>query len=580
MVEFNHPYAPPGSRLYQNPSKKASLEKPIFPMSRVGQTIPEFDPAGRHKNIVQVAEAAIRGGAGTLQIVMMVPPGATGRGAHMHGKDVREALRELIKHNQANVIGVELPTSLNNVSGVNTQKNALDEETRKSHLDEIKHAIEFVADAFQGGGTDIVSWEFQRRMFDAEWNKQKQDGKPLFENYPGEDKEAVVQFVDTRNGQIVPVRIREGVYIQRDPSTLEKTDKYEKWTWNDFRKFAEQTNQDPYELFKSEYFQNQAKIARFEASQKRRSLRKDLESPEYKRLKRKEESRLTAGEKEFLQSVEDQKGYIDAEERMAREHEERLLSLEPLSKVAKQKSVQSYKELGLFCMEEESHRKNMKKNLYVGPEIGWPHSYGGHPDEFIELIQDSRKALAQHLQEKGFHGRKYTEEEARKAAHQHIKGCFDTGHVGMWLKHFRPDLPYHKRKEAFTKWYTEQVEKIAKADVVGSVQIVDAHGGEHGHLPPGQGIFPLKESMEIFHKHGFTGPIVSEGHEEEKYHEGRIRSQAWRTLGSPISQSYGAPRFGDIERNYVGGLVSPKMMFGSYTPPFGEYKPWSDIPFE
>jgi len=574
MVEFNHPYFIPEERQYHSVEgpKNAQIEEPIFPISEVGQTIPEFDPSGKHKNLMQVAQAAIRGGAGKLQIVMMVPPASTGIGMHMYGKDVREAIREVVKANEALVVGIEMPTrTVTNVTGI--QQNKMDEEARKNNLDQIKSTIEFCADVFQGGGTDLVSFEFPRNLVDASWNKKLGEDKMLFESFKGEDKHAVIHFVDGRSGQIHAIPIGEGVHIKLDPSTGEPTEEHKKWTWDDFKKIAKSKNSDPHDLFKKYYFETQMKIARSEAGRRQKMLENDPNYNKYLRLKK--ENKLDSMTDKDRTDIEDQIGYIESEKRMELEQKERIAKLEPLTTFGKKKAIEGYVELGMYAKEEQDSRKNMKKPLYVGPEIGHPHSYGGHPQEFIEIIKEARKVMAKKLEDQG-----YKKKVAEKEAKSHIKGCFDTGHVGMWLKHFRPDLSYKERVKEFNKWFLKQTEEIAKEDIVGTIQIVDAHGGEHGHLPPGQGIFPIAEAMKIFKKHGFTGHIVSEGHEEEKYGEGRIRSQAWRSLGAKIGPGYGAPSFSQIENAYMGRTQSPKQMFGSYAPPFGQYQSWSEIPFE
>ncbi|MFC1774803.1 TIM barrel protein [Nanoarchaeota archaeon] len=601
MVEFNHPYYPPHNRNYmvsELPEKK--IEEPIFTIGEIGQTIPEIDPSGKHKHIIQTAQAAIRGGAGVLQIVMSVPHTSAGQGRpHLYGKEVRAAMKDLFKANEVLLTGVEMPTSsLTNMSGLNQEKNALDEQTRKNHLDEVKAAIEFVADVAEGGGVDILSWEFPRRIANAEWNKKiDAEGKEvnLFENYKGEEEHEQIRFVDERTGQIVAVPIGEGVLRMEDPSKPgEDSDKWHSWKWNDFIEAAKKSDavksgavnveEEARKMLIKHYLQPQIDQAEGQAEYREEQLRDAIDDPVYRiaQKKRNAGEELSEKEQKRLDYVKKQKRHIMSERRSAEEQRRRIEELKPLDNVAKGKAVKSYAEAALFAMYEQSHRKKMKRDLYVGPENGWPHSYGGHPDEYIELITSARKELAKELHEKGKHhlGREFSKKQAEEESKKHIKGCFDTGHLGMWLKHFRPDLPYKERRKKFEKWYLKQVEKLAKADVIGSIQAVDAYGGEHGHLPPGQGIYPIKEAMKIFKKHNFSGHIISEGHEEEKYNEGRIRTKAWQALGSPISSYSASPTWGQIQNGYIGRTYSPKQMFGSYTPPFGEYKPWSEIPFE
>jgi hypothetical protein len=241
--------------------------------------------------------------------------------------------------------------------------------------------------------------------------------------------------------------------------------------------------------------------------------------------------------------------------------------------------------------------KNIKHDLYVGPEIGWPQFYGSHPREFVDMIRGSREVMVKMLtNDKDYKG-KYEEfglssplsrSEAEEEAKRHIKGMLDTSHMGMWLQSFHPEMPWDKRVKEFTKWYKEQIEWLAdvnkKEQVIGGIQAVDSAGAAHGHLPPGQGILPVKDAVEILkQKGGFTGYLTSEGHEEEKFGEGRILLKTWQHFNAPITTGYGpgvpVQRWGNIQHAYFGRTYSPMFMFGSYAPS-NEFKLWSEVPLE
>jgi len=194
----------------------------------------------------------------------------------------------------------------------------------------------------------------------------------------------------------------------------------------------------------------------------------------------------------------------------------------------RKKTFDSYAELGIAAMIETKSNPHATRDLYVGPELGWPGQYGGHPEEFIELIQESRKEMAKKL----VVDYNLSESAAKEKAKHHIKGLFDTSHMGMWLRNFKrdkgeSDINHTKR---FNRWYLEMVDKLIQSDTVGSIQAVDSASGAHGHLPPGQGIFPIVESVERFKKNGFKGFIVSEGHEEEMFGHGRIMLETWNAF--------------------------------------------------
>jgi hypothetical protein len=157
--------------------------------------------------------------------------------------------------------------------------------------------------------------------------------------------------------------------------------------------------------------------------------------------------------------------------------------------------------------------------------------------------------------------------------------------MGMWLAHFKgnPGESEEQRIERFKKeFYLPAVKKIAEAGVVGGIQLVDSQSAAHGHLPPGEGIFPVMETAKIFKEKGFSGFLVSEGHEEERFGEGRIRMKTWQHAGAAVGGGYfsGPPlRWGQVQQSYFGRTYSPMFMFGGYAPS-NEFKLWSEVPLE
>jgi sugar phosphate isomerase/epimerase len=253
-----------------------------------------------------------------------------------------------------------------------------------------------------------------------------------------------------------------------------------------------------------------------------------------------------------------------------------------LKKYAKEKAFDSYAEAGIVAMNETQLNPNAERAIHVGPEIGWPAGWGGHPEEFIELIQNSRKRMADRLvQEKG-----YSEDKAKQLAKKHISGCFDTGHMGMWLDHFKKDHPHEteeSRRKRFNNWYMDMVAKMQDAEVIGSVQAVDSATGAHGHLPPGEGIFPVVEAVDYLKSKGFQGFVVSEGHEEEQFGKGRILLQTWKAFGAEIADSYFAAtpttRWSDVADTYFGHVNPPPYIIGQYRPS-DDWTFWSGVPLE
>ncbi|MBI4148263.1 hypothetical protein HY490_03145 [Candidatus Woesearchaeota archaeon] len=659
-------------------TEKPDIEKPIFPMSEIGQTFPEQDPTGRFKNVIQTAQAAIRAGAGTLQLIMMTPPeSAIGGRFKAYGAEVREALKSVAKASEVKLRGIEMPTSMNNLSGWDMQRNRFSEEVRKRYMDEIRDGIRFAAEVMDGGGIDMVSWEYQRGINDAKWNQKKEitlpSGKKVTSSLfsaPGEIE--IVQVVDTTTGQVSQYRRAEVMFLPKKPGTDEElpfksdgTPNLQEWTWRDFEKLAElKIDPDTGKVYgkdnaeklyvqeqisaqKKAYLGQQSQYLRYyeQAEKQMKALQDQLTGGVDPRTKepfsdkdKQELKTLIDREKTEIQRW---KEAAEGNAQQAKELEERARRMVPVKDYALKRSMNSYAEAGVWAHQESVVKGQLLPHpIHVGPELGWPQYYGSHPDEWVELIRGARGRMKELLtkpfrtdwdgktlldingeplkDDKGKEVKraKWTQEEfdklpteiqlkadnpyfvpglsddqAAEHAQKHIKGMFDTSHMGMFLQNFRPDLPWEKRVEEFNKWYLQQIDKIAeinkKEDIIGGIQAVDTQTGAHSHLPPGQGVLPVVTAVQRLKEKGnLKGYIVSEGHEEEKFGEGRILLKAWEAFGAHLNRDYfpaGGPAplqwSRGFSNNYFGRTYSPLFMFGSYSPS-NEFKLWSEIPLE
>ncbi len=265
-----------------------------------------------------------------------------------------------------------------------------------------------------------------------------------------------------------------------------------------------------------------------------------------------------------------------------------IQNIDRVENYGKQKTADSYAQLGLYAMEETNKHKPLKP-IHVGPELGWPTAYGGHPQEFIEIIQDARKEMINKMKNDPYYRSRYSDSQMKELAAKHISGELDTSHLNMWYNHFPkqdPHEPEEKRLKRFNKWYLDQIEALAKAKVIGGVQVVDSITGDHRHLPVGQGLFPVKEAVEVLKKNGYDGSFVSEGHEDEQIDPGSTQFSLWNELGASIGTGYhfGSPRGGNSFGNIYGGIgggagyrIPPGYSFGAYSPS-EEFKVWSGVP--
>jgi len=298
-----------------------------------------------------------------------------------------------------------------------------------------------------------------------------------------------------------------------------------------------------------------------------------------------------------------------AADAQAEETQETMDHVVPVSVYAKDQSKKSFAEAGIYAMERTHHNPLSKKDVYIAPENLFPEmGYGSHPEELIELVQDARQEMVTQLTEKYVddpHGRRdehgdlllipnpnyeggMSKADAEKEANQHIKATLDTQHLGMWWKHFQtlPGESKDERKERFDKWYMEQIGKMEKNDIIGHIHVVDAMGGGHQHLPVGQGMLPVRKALEYLKSKGYAGTMISEAYGEEATHgQGRILTESWTGLGTPIRGVYGGGGGGaqlgwsDIDKSYFGATQNPYFIFGAYSPS-NDWQLWSQVPME
>jgi hypothetical protein len=627
MVEFQTEYYTPMDRGYHDRSTQqirpqASIEEPIIPIRQLGQTVPEHNQI-KGTNILQNVQAAIRGGTGSMQIVFMTPiESAIGGRPKAYGEEIRQAIKETAMANEVMITGMEMPTSLSNLSGWDPQRGVIDEEKRRRDLDEVKDTIRFAAETAQGGGVDIVSFEYERPLHRAEW-LDSEAKKAFSRALEVEEGKEDLLFVDKDSGAIARIPIREGIPMPIKKETWEKMSPEEimqgaqpqMWEYKDFENYAKHalkkkqvTYEEVAQFVKNSFMDEQINLAKGQEGEYMRRLQiakdefrnaeEELQSAKEQNAPKPRIDELEAKKTRWKQIYDSDIVGLQEQRRIQQQHEARKNRLEPMEKFVLSKTEESYAEAAIAAMNlQRTHElkgQPLKKDLYVGPEIGWPQFYGSHPQEFVEIIRGARKKMTEMLtnpataEQFGF-DRPLSKPQAEEEARRHIQGTFDTSHMGMWMQNFHPELPWNERLEKFKKWYKEQINWLAEANkkeqVIGAIQAVDSAGPAHGHLPPGQGILPVKDAIEILKtKGGFNGYILSEGHEEERFGEGRILLKTWEHFNAPFSTGYaagmpGPKRWGEVAHGYFGRTYSPMFLFGAYAPS-NEFKLWSDVPLE
>ncbi len=333
---------------------------------------------------------------------------------------------------------------------------------------------------------------------------------------------------------------------------------------------------------------------------------------------------IEEGLKSLRQQIDSHKEMVVGQEQDIREQTYMMANVVSVKKYAKKQSMKSYAEAGIFAMRETQNNPYANRDIFIAPENIFPEmGYGSHPEELKGLVLSARKEMAKHLTEKFVEdptGHMLTKDEIEKQkrdygleqkendvrlvpnpnymgidkgkaaelAKRHIKATFDTQHMGMWWKHFKPlagEIEQDRRKR-FNQWYMDEVKELQKDDIIGNIHLVDSMGGGHHHLPMGQGDLPLTDALTYLKKKGYIGSINSEAHGEAQMGADRILVETWKALGSPI-YSFGAPgaglsapkQWGDVHRSYFGQQYPPYFIFGAYAPS-NEFQLWTQIPME
>ncbi len=616
-------------------------------IARVGTTVTEGQGAGG--TFRESLTNAMRLGVRRVELALQAGGTQPRVGAESYGKQMRQDIKDLARVNKVKIHSVHSPTQVGNISGLG--RNGFSEEQREQEINEVKKAINFAADVSEGGTSIVVhTGEFPRNISDV--NAYEGESGYKFEGYPGEEEKKIFSLVDERTGQVIksirkdiPMTIpiwkknEKGEYVDENGRPVSdindmvpETDedgavKFKEAHWKDIedetrsynmllQRMKKEGKEIPFKkshVSPAEYAYFSTLDAQEKSAQGWADYHRSIISEEKKRLdelKNVPESKMRPEEKALKKQLElrikSSKETAMGQEMQAQEIRNVKRHVIPVDEYAKEKSVRSLAELGIFAYQEEKQKK-LKEPLFIAPENIFPEmGYGSHPAELMELVKDSRKKMVdlltkpkipasssfkkngeRELVDNPYYREGLSRKEAEKLAKEHIKATFDTQHLGMWYRYFEKQgktfSSEQERMEEFNKWYQKWVEKMQKEGIIGNVHMVDGIGRGHSHLPIGQGKHPVKTAIHKLMEMGYEGNISSEGHGE-----GNIRQivQSWSELGSPI---YGAElgpggpgrmdTWTNINHSYFDKIQSPYFVVGGYAPS-NDWKLWTETPLE
>lgn len=296
--------------------------------------------------------------------------------------------------------------------------------------------------------------------------------------------------------------------------------------------------------------------------------------------------------KELNRKMEQSREASTSQEQQAADAYETMRHIQSQHKYALKEAYDSYAESGMYAMmntKKLEKEGKLKQPIFVAMEHIFPESYGGHPDELIDLVEGGRRVMAEKLKQQG-----YAEEEARKLAETHIKGHLDTGHINMWRKYWvtDPKISPEENEKRFNGWLLGKVEEMAKMQMIGSVHLTDNFGYHDEHLSPGQGNTPVVEMIKTLKKHGFKGALIVEPGADATTDLSDFHGlmKTWRLFGSSIygvglgggggGREPGRQRaWGEVQYSYFGQTEPPYFVFGRYSPS-EDWTLWSGVPME
>jgi hypothetical protein len=297
-------------------------------------------------------------------------------------------------------------------------------------------------------------------------------------------------------------------------------------------------------------------------------------------------------------------------------HETKENLITPIKRL-EQHGARMYAEAAIHAMQKT---KDPNNPIVVAVENLFPERFGGNLEELKWIIKKSREKMVElltqpkiqmgvsraptqmdekKLSEAMTPGKKgmlqenpfylgVSREEAEKIAERHIKATLDTGHLNMWRKFWQddPKLTKEQNEEAFKKWYLQQVESLAKENMIGNVHLADNFGYQDDHLAPGQGNAPIKEVVEILKKYGYDRAYTVEPGADATTDLSDFHGlmKTWRHFGAPIyGIGLGPPTipqtWTDVQYSYFGQNKPPYYIFGPYAPS-NDWTMWSAVPLE
>lgn len=584
-------------------------------------------------------KAGIFMGTNNMELTFFNAPGKSqksqGGSPEAWTKTERQEMKELARVNEVDVTIHATPNMGGggaSFSGFTPQ--GFSDEARAKAVEEMERTAEFAADVAGGGPVVCHIDGFQRPVYNA----GGEDGQ--FEAYKEEKEKAPLTFVDQKTGRLQQISREEKVFlpVPIKDSNGTRTNEYEIDPETGYYKVEEKTIDDMQEEFKTlseedkkkfknplNLFFNEIKKPQSGESIARRHEYMDSVNrlneqekhygnmlKEYQAAKGKPESQkivheiLKQGQKESQRrgeaiSVEemehlsnDPEGYLKSKKhdynqqkkifeagvisysKQLEQQEQEVAAFTEVNEYGINKEAQTIAESAMRAYEIEK-KKKLKKSLWIAPENWAVEHYGSHPEEYREIITQSRKQMEESLKRQNA---SLSNREAKKIAEDHIRGTFDIGHLNMWKKYYKAK-PGEDKDKGFAKWMDKNVRGLVKDKIIGHVHLADNFGYHDEHIELGEGNAPIQEFFKILKEENFKGKTIAEpgGQRDGQLH--RVWRSAMMAGGSPIYRIDAASKsWTDVSGSYFGRTQSPSFVVGGYAPSKDDWTMWSEVPME
>lgn len=604
---------------YWSGARQKPIEQINLSTKDIGISMGIGDPWTSIKTAVTAGASHVELGFMGMQKGTMQPTGVT---PEIIGKTKREDIRQFAKINN---VTLSTHASANVMGFAGLREDRFDDSAAAHAVFEVKRAVDFAADTAGGGPVVIHTGEFPRPICEAGKDFrafEEEENKALWGLV---DKNGKIRTMLTRDYKVPRVKMIKRPDGTEVPDVDEKTGDYiyEDMEYKQFEALAKEKNIPAEKLFFKEFMQKER--LRASAEKKRWASMADDTIKQLKMVEKMEASVKSLAEKDkdaadeaarlyaeqihmapsrenseeyrkyrenpiaFLEKAKEhiRRDYqYTSENSIAAARQEREIDLEigndekgikgsikTLKEYALGKSAANIAELGVYALKIEKD-KGLKKPMFIAPENVFPESYGSHPQELKELVQEARHKMAEKLVKDKHMG----QEEADKAAEEHIKATFDIGHANTWRKYFQGT------DEEFKKWFIKQTKDLMDHNIIGHVHIADNFGYYDEHLTPGEGNVPIEEFLKEVSKHGLKDKMVIEpgaqGEGESIY--GSMFGAWAKIASSPIYRVGNVSRsWTDVESSYFGATHTPRYMTQGYLiDPKSEDNWWSGVPIE